>query len=153
MTGPELGRDRREPDRKLLDRRLAKGLRQQGGEPAPADQSRARKADVEIAEHPARRKAAGPFLEQIKPLGRVAPADDGSDRRAADDVGLEAFGDQGADHPDMREPARGTPTERQGDGGAGRRRHVTVGDCGAIRVAAETLEEIQQRRVLLTDDL
>src|SRR6202030_3562947 len=59
-----------------------------------------------------------PFLEGVELAGRVEAAHDGADRGAGDDVGADAVGHQGAQHPDMRKTARRAAAQHEADGEA-----------------------------------
>ena len=85
-----------------------------------------------------------PILEDVEPACGLAAADHGADRGADDDVGLDAVGEQGAEHADMGKAARAAAAERKPDGGALgcalRRLGCCFGAAVPVATAALTLE-------------
>ena len=106
MAGTNLGRDRGVADRQILDCGAADGIRQLVRQTSAADQSRATNADVEIAEDAPEVQRPRPGLQLVELVGGVAAADQGADRGADNDVGLDPMLEQGVDHADMGEAAR-----------------------------------------------
>ena len=79
------------------------------------DQARAGEIEVEEAQHLAAGQVARELLQGIELAGHVAAADDGADRRAGDDVGIDAGLVEGAQDADVRPSAGGTAAKRQTD--------------------------------------
>ena len=81
------------------------------------DDEAAALAEIEVGQAPDRAaiEGAGEFLKFVESSGRVGAADDRADRRAGDDVGLEARGDQRAQDADMRPTARAAAAQCHSD--------------------------------------
>ena len=115
MPGPDLGRDGGEFQWQLFDQGLSHRRLKPGGELGAADQARAIKADIEIAENVAWPQAARPFLESVEMPRGIGAADHGPDRGADHDIGVDAVGNQGPDNADMGKSARGAAAQHQPD--------------------------------------
>ena len=90
MSAADLGRDSGELDRQILDPKVAERGLEPRPKPLAADEAAAGEREVQEAKHPAAGQGTGEGLEHIEPAGRVAAADQGADRRADNDVELQA---------------------------------------------------------------
>src|SRR3546814_8625097 len=75
----------------------------------PADHAAGAHAKVHVGDHAQPRERARPGLQRVGLAGEVHAADDGADRSADDDVGLDAVAGEGANDaevgPATRRPA------------------------------------------------
>ena len=116
VAGADLGGDGRKLHRQVLDHRFAEGFTEQAGEPSAADQARAAQPHIEIADDAAPSQRVGPFFQLVELVVGVAAANQGSHRRADDDVGDNALRKERPDHADMGKAARRAAAEHESDG-------------------------------------
>ena len=115
MSGNEVGGDGCERVRQRLDVAIGNLFSQSFEDFARAHEPTA-KPHVDIRRHLPAIEPAHPALESVERVGRVGRTDDGTDRRAADDLGTNAFLGKTAQHADVRPATSGAATERQADG-------------------------------------
>ena len=115
MSAANLGGDRSEPDRQILNAQLAKPGLQPRAEALAADQAAPGEREIEQAEYPAPGQSAGERLEHVEPSGRIAAANQCADRRADDDIELQAQSVEFPQRPDMRPAARRARAEHEPD--------------------------------------
>ena len=120
VAGADLGGDRGESHRQVLDGGVADRLFQPRRQPVAADQAGAAEPDVEIADDAAQRQRARPVFQRVELAGGVAAADQRADRGADDDVGHDAVGEQRPHDADMGKAARRAAAEHKPDRRAGR---------------------------------
>ena len=91
---------------------MAEVLLELVAQPLAVDEAGACKIEIEVAEDAPAREAARELLQRFEMAARVAGADDGADRRAHDDVRLDAGFDQRLDDTDMGPAARRAAPQR-----------------------------------------
>src|SRR4051794_13647012 len=112
--GVELRRDRAERRRELADLEILEGGAKQVEETVAADQP-ALQAEIHEAPDLAPHEARDPLLELVELPGGVHRADQRADRRAADQIDLDAAFLQRADGADVRPAAGAARAERESD--------------------------------------
>ena len=115
VAGPDLGGDRREADRQILNCGVADRFFQAVRQPRAADNAGAADADVEIADDPPPRQRARPVFQRVELIGGVATADQRTHRCADDNVRRDAVGLQRPHYADVGEAARGAAAENEPD--------------------------------------
>jgi hypothetical protein len=115
VTGANLGRNRGEFQRQLLDQGTAQGRLELGCELVAADQPRSVQADIEIAKNIPWLQAARPFLQPVQMPRRIGAADHGPDRGADHHIGNDAMGNQCADNADMGKSPCGPAPQSEAD--------------------------------------
>src|SRR3546814_9493903 len=95
-SDPGIGGDGDEGNAEFLDAYLADVLAQRIDEMTPADHAAGAHAKVHVGDHAQPRERARPGLQRVGLAGEVHAADDGADRSADDDVGLDAVAGEGA---------------------------------------------------------
>ena len=115
MSAADFGRDAGEADRQILDPDVAELGFEPRAQPLAADEAAAGEGEVEEAEHAAPGQRAGERLEHLELAGGVATADQRADRRADDDVGLQAQRVEFLKRPDMRPAARRARAEHDAE--------------------------------------
>src|SRR5581483_2944341 len=124
-AGLEIGRDGGERLVEPLDRAIGLAVAQLLEDPSAGDEPAAARRQVHEADDVEPANRAHPGLERLEPAGDVGSSDQGADRRAGDDLRLDAGIGESAQNADVRPAARGATAERDADAGAcpgGRRR-------------------------------
>ena len=133
MSAADLGGDSGELDRQILDTEVAKPRLEPRPKPLAADQAAAGEGEVEQAKHPPPGQRAGESLEHIEPPGRVAAADQCADRRADNDVELQAQRIEFLQRADMRPAARRARSEHEPDFRSAGRPPPAAGSASILR--------------------
>src|ERR1700736_3923481 len=115
MAGAELGGDADEARRQLLDSPVAETPDEEFVQPVAGDEAAAGEIEVEETEDSPAREVAGEGLDAVDSAGRIAAADDRTDRGAGDNIRLEAELVERPQDPDMGPAARGAAAERETD--------------------------------------
>src|SRR5262245_58773904 len=102
VAGADLGGDGHEALLHGLDGDTFELVVEDVAKASTIDETGPRKIEIEETKHLAACQFTGKLLQRAELARHVAPANDGADRGAGDDVGVDARGVEGPQHPDMR---------------------------------------------------